>query len=193
MQTLFGRCIRVIYSFFVSRQLQSVGGLFLSNGDASILGGKYITTKGSFYVGKGLRLEAIDSFGNEQYEPHITFGCNFSAGVNLHVGAIDCVEIGDDVLLGSKVYITDHQHGTTSYEDMVKAPEERQLVSRGPVKIEDKVWVGDNAVIMDGVTVGHNAVIAANAVVTRDVPPFAVMAGVPARVIKQVSLNRGQG
>ncbi len=53
-----------------------------------------------------------------------------------------------------------------------------------PIKIGHDVWVGARAVIMDGVTVGHGAVIAANAVVTKDVPPYAVVGGVPARIIK---------
>jgi len=60
-------------------------------------------------------------------------------------------------------------------------------VSKGPVRIGNKVWIGDNAVIMDGVTIGDSAIIAANAVVTKDVPAYAVVGGVPAKVIKQVN------
>lgn len=187
MQTLIGRGFRAINSFLISRQLKSVKGIFLVNGDVSILGGKYMQTKGNFYAGRGLRLEAVEKFKDKTYQPSIIFGKNFSTGENLHIGAMDCVKIGDDVLFGSKVYVTDHQHGRTTYEDMSKAPEDRELVSRGPVVIEDKVWVGDNVVILDGVTIGHNAIIAAGAVVTKDVPPYTVVAGVPARVLKEVS------
>ena len=104
----------------------------------------------------------------------------------MHIGAMNRVEIGDDVLLGSKIYITDHQHGSTSYEDMSLAPEARELSSKGPVIIGDKVWIGDNAVIMGGVTIGHNALVAAGAIVTKDVPAYAIVGGVPARVLKQV-------
>lgn len=186
MCNLFKRGIRAAYSFVISRQLKAIGGIFLVNGDVSILGGKYIQTKGLFYAGRGLRLEAIDEFNEKRYMPEIIFGSNFSAGEGLHIGAIDHVEIGNDVLLGSKVYITDHQHGTTTYEDMSKAPEERTLVSKGPVIIQDRVWIGDNAVILDGVLIGHNSIVAAGAIVTGKVPPYSVVAGVPARVIKKV-------
>ncbi len=187
MQNLFGRGLRVIYSFFVSKKLQSVKGTFLVNGDVSISGGKNIRTEGNFYARKGLRLEAVEIFKEHTYHPTIVFGKNFAAGESLHIGAINKVEIGDDVLFGSKIYVTDHQHGTTTYEDMSKAPEDRLLISKGPVVIEDRVWVGDNVVILDGVTVGHNAIIAAGAVVTKDVPPYTVVAGIPARVIKNVN------
>lgn len=190
MQTIVGRGFRALYSFLVSRQLKSVKGIFLVNGDVSILGGKHMQTKGDFYAGRGLRLEAVEKFKDKTYQPAIIFGKNFSTGENLHIGAVDRVEIGDDVLFGSKVYVTDHQHGMTTYEDMSKAPENRELVSRGPVVIEDKAWVGDNVVILDGITIGHNAIVAAGAVVTKNVPPYTVVAGVPARVIKEVSDKR---
>ena len=60
------------------------------------------------------------------------------------------------------------------------------MYKRQPVVIEDEVLVGANAVILEGVTVGKGAVVAAGAVVTKDVPPYTVVAGVPARVIKQI-------
>jgi acetyltransferase-like isoleucine patch superfamily enzyme len=60
----------------------------------------------------------------------------------------------------------------------------RDAVDKGPITIGHDVWIGANAIVLSGVTIGNGAVIAAGAVVTRDVPPYAVAAGVPARVIK---------
>jgi acetyltransferase-like isoleucine patch superfamily enzyme len=65
------------------------------------------------------------------------------------------------------------------------APIKRSLFSKGPVIIGDNVWIGDKATILPGVSIGNGAVIAANAVVTKDVPAYSVAAGNPARIIKQ--------
>ena len=162
-------------------------GLDISR-DAFIEGGEYIAFGKSVIIQKGLRMEAISDYpySGERFEPAIFVGDGVSIGRDCHIGAINKVVIGKDVLIGSKVYITDHQHGKATYEDMIEAPKDRCLYSKGPVIIEDRVWIGDNVVIMPGVTLGHNSIVAANAVVTKDVPPFSIVAGVPASVIKIV-------
>lgn len=63
-------------------------------------------------------------------------------------------------------------------------PDHGEARSKGPITLGHDVWVGTNAILLSGVTVGHGAVIAAGAVVTRDVPPYAIVGGVPARVIR---------
>ena len=65
-------------------------------------------------------------------------------------------------------------------------PNLRSLSSKGPVIIEDNVWIGTKASIMPGVRIGKGAIIAANSVVTHDIPPYCVAAGIPAKVIKVV-------
>jgi acetyltransferase-like isoleucine patch superfamily enzyme len=99
-----------------------------------------------------------------------------------HIAAIDSVVIGDNVLIASNVFITDHDHGDTSFESLRLRPIERPLC-HAAVKIEKNVWIGQNAVILKGVSIGESAVVAAGAVVTRDIPAFSVAAGNPARVL----------
>ena len=65
-------------------------------------------------------------------------------------------------------------------------PLKRPLVSKGGVVIGDNVWICDNVCILSGVTIGNGAIVAANAVVTHDVPPYTMVAGVPAKVIKSL-------
>jgi acetyltransferase-like isoleucine patch superfamily enzyme len=93
------------------------------------------------------------------------------------------VTIGRKVLFGPGVVIMDtdgHVLDRTQKDDPVRH-------RRAPVVIEDHAWIGLDAVIMKGVTIGHHAVIAARAVVTKDVPPHAIVAGNPARVVKTLT------
>lgn len=101
--------------------------------------------------------------------------------INAHACISGKVHCGNGVRIASLVSIVGFNH---SFEDADRPIHEQGLISAG-IDIGDDVWIGANAVIVDGVSVGRGAVIAAGAVVTRDVPPFAVVAGVPARVIRQ--------
>lgn len=178
---------RSIYSKIVGNSLQKVGKQFVVFPDAWIKGGEYIVIGDNFHSRSNLRLEALDQYNNKSFSPKISIGNNVSLGENCHIGAIDEVRIGDNVLFGSKIFISDHQHGQTTLEDMRNAPDKRTLYSKGKVIIEDNVWIGDNVVVMPGVNVGHNSILAANAVVTQDVLPYSVVAGVPAKIIKKVN------
>ena len=88
------------------------------------------------------------------------------------------------MLTGKWVTITDNSHGETDKTTLGMRPQERPITSKGPVIIGNNVWIGDKATILPGVTIGDGAVIAANAVVTKDVPAYSVVGGNPARVIK---------
>ena len=102
--------------------------------------------------------------------------------IGLHNTIIGPVEIGNHVNLAQGITVTALNH---NFSDTSKRIDE-QGVSTNPVTIEDDVWVGANAVILPGVTIGEHCVIAAGAVVTKDVPPHSLVAGVPAKVIKQI-------
>ena len=102
--------------------------------------------------------------------------------IGLHNTIIGPVEIGNHVNLAQGITVTALNH---NFSDTNKRIDE-QGVSTTPVTIEDDVWVGANAVILPGVTIGEHCVVAAGAVVTKDVPPHSLVAGVPAKVIKQI-------
>lgn len=96
------------------------------------------------------------------------------------------IKIGDKVLFGPNVSIVGGNHAThiigkfmADYELCDKRPSDDR-----PVVIEEDVWVGTGAYILNGVTVRRGAIVAAGAVVTKDVPPYAVVGGVPAKIIK---------
>lgn len=89
------------------------------------------------------------------------------------------------MLIGKWVSIVDNDHGFTDKTSLFVSPLKRPLVSKGPITIGDNVWIGDKVTILSGVTIGNCAVIAANAVVTKDVPAYCVVAGNPAREIRR--------
>ena len=83
--------------------------------------------------------------------------------------------------------ITDNSHGqNTTLAELQMAPNQRPLYSKGAVHIGNNVWIGQNACIMPGVTIADGAIIAANSVVTHDIPAYSVAAGAPAKVIKHI-------
>lgn len=91
------------------------------------------------------------------------------------------VEIGNNVLIGPHVGI----HGSNySYASRGELIVNQGIVSKG-IKIEDDVWIGSHSTLLDGVTIGKGAVIGAGAVVTKDIPPYSIAVGVPAKVIKK--------
>ena len=102
--------------------------------------------------------------------------------IGLHNTIIGPVTIGSHVNLAQGITVTALNH---NFEDAEKRIDE-QDVSTTPVTIEDDVWIGANAVILPGVHIGSHCVVAAGAVVTKDVPPHSLVAGVPAKVIKQI-------
>lgn len=102
--------------------------------------------------------------------------------VGLHNTIIGPVIIGNHVNLAQGITVTALNH---NFEDSNKRIDE-QGVSTSAVIIEDDIWIGANAVILPGVTIGHHSVVAAGAVVTKDVPPHSLVAGVPAKIIKKI-------
>ena len=118
--------------------------------------------------------------------PEIIIGNRVNIGDDCFISCINKIDIHDGVRLGRKVMINDNNHGKAIKEDLIKCPIDRRLISKGPIVIEKNVWIGEMSIILSGVHIGEGAVVAANAVVTKDVPPFAIVGGVPAKILKIV-------
>ena len=146
-------------------------------------------------MGKYNWIEAINNYAGIEMKARIVIGNNVSFSDFNHIGCTNYIEIGDNVLLGSRCYITDHNHGIYMGDDESSPnvpPIERHLTSNRSVVIEDNVWIGDNVVVLPGVRIGYGAVIGANAVVSHDIPEKSIAVGVPARVIKRWSDESGK-
>ena len=119
-------------------------------------------------------------------KPHLIIGDNVSLGEYSHITCANKVTIGNGVLTGRFVLITDNSHGNNTKEVADIAPLAREIHSNGPVCIGENVWIGDKVTILPNITIGKGCIIAANAVVTKDIPEYSIAAGVPAKVIKTI-------
>ncbi len=123
----------------------------------------------------------------------LDYGINLSIGegtfFNFNTTFLDCapITIGSGVMVGPNVSFLTPRHplkAALRRKHTLPTGEECFLESAHPIVVEDDVWIAGDVTICGGVTIGHGAVIAAGSVVTRDVPPFALVAGVPARVVR---------
>jgi acetyltransferase-like isoleucine patch superfamily enzyme len=119
---------------------------------------------------------------------------------NSQLVVANAIEIGDDSIISWGVTIVDHNSHALSWEDRKldvrdwgRGVKDWSSVSVKPVVIQEKTWIGFNAVILKGVTIGTGAIVGAGAVVTRDVPAFAVVAGNPAKLIRAQEMPEGNG
>lgn len=153
----------------------------------------YIRGRKSFSYDSGLTLGhgcRFDLKGDNSNRLQI--GKNCEIGDYVHIVAHDSVKLGDNVLIASKVFISDTSHGNYTGQNQDgpnTRPNDRPLHTK-PVVIESNVWLGDNVVVLPGVTIGSGSIIGANSVVSKDVPKNTISVGVPAKVIKEYNFDK---
>lgn len=119
--------------------------------------------------------------------PRLTIGSRVHIGAYSMIIAANKIDIGNNIIMSERVTILDHMH---SYEEVKVPIIDQPISSKGPIVIEDDCFIGANSVILGNVRVGKHSIIGANAVVTKDIPPFSVVAGVPAKVIKRYDFKK---
>lgn len=138
------------------------------------------------YIDDNSEITAWTNYRGVEYTPQIVIGNNCYIARYNHITAINRIIIGDDALIGKWVTITDNSHGRLVNDQINTPPSLRPIYSKGEVVIGKNVWICDKATITAGVTIGDGCIVAANAVVTKSVPPYSLVAGNPAKVIKTV-------
>lgn len=198
---LKSKAFQAFRGFLVAPFLKRRKGLTFVERRVSIKHKHLVSFGKSVFLGEDVEINALSKKG-------VVLGDN----VSVHRGTvIDCTggirSIGEGIVIGNSVgfspYCYIQVRGKVTIEDNVifgpnsrifsenhNFEEKNQLISeqgetRKGVHIKKGVWVGSNVTILDGVTVGENAILAAQALVTKDVPPYAIVGGVPAKVLKQ--------
>lgn len=126
----------------------------------------------------------------------IEVGNNIYIGTGTVLQAKEFIKIGDNVIISNNVLIVDNNNHPTSPEERLKMSQCENYMAdelwtwkyaqSSPIVIEDNVWIGKNAVVMKGVTIGKGSIVALGAIVTKDVPPYSVVAGNPAKIVKHL-------
>lgn len=179
--------LRYLYTGYYKWEFKSFGSnSFINPTFRFVCGLKYISVGNSSFIGSHVELTAWDTYKGMKFAPEIIIGNGTSIRDYSHITAVYSIRIGNGVLTGPNILITDNAHGASILELLDLPPQVRPLYSKGPVIIEDNVWIGEKTSIMPGVHIGKGSIIAANSVVTHDIPPYCIAAGVPAKVIKRL-------
>ncbi len=191
----------IMYKFFVF--LSRLYVLFLKNkfahfGKNSIIkpflnssNEKYISTGDNVNIGSFARITVSTEFGGfkckSKNKIRLKIGDNVDIGNNTFISANNDIQIGNNVIMSSYIFISDHDH---SFADINKNLHEQPLTEDSHVKIGDNVFLGVKSSILKNVTIGNGSIVGANAVVTNNVPPYCVVAGNPAKIIKRYDFKK---
>lgn len=149
---------------------------------------RQININEGFTTGRYCRLEAYSRDGAYV----LKIGKNVQINDFVHITAVESVVIEDNVLIASKVYISDSSHGSYKGDkndsNPTIIPKDRLLVSN-PIIIKKNVWLGEFVSVLAGVTIGEGTIVGANSVVTKSLPDFVIAVGMPAKPIKKFNFQ----
>lgn len=139
------------------------------------------------FIGDDVRIEkgavfyAVKHYAGGVHKGKVTIGNRTFLNRFFNASSAVGIEIGEDVAFGSNVFLCDFDH---SYSNPSIGRISSQLVTKGPIRIGDRCWIGANVYVTSGVVIGEGCVVGANSVVTTSFPANTVIAGVPARAIR---------
>ena len=154
----------------------------ISIGDDVYLGPGSLLTVSTRYPGSAILPRGMSVDFQQTFDASIVIGNRVTSTGGLTVGAFVSITIEDDVLLAGNVMISDALHGYETAE----TPYKYQPMGRiAPILVKRGCWIGQNVVVMPGVTIGEFSIVGANSVVTADIPARSIAVGAPARVIRR--------
>jgi len=150
-------------------------------------------SKSKLTIGKGSIIEAI--IVSDRDGAQISIGEDTFIGSSSLISA-EKIEIGSDVLIAWGCWLVDHDSHAISWKkrskdvgDWRQGRKNWDVVKAEPIVIKNKAWIGFNSIILKGVTIGEGAIVGAGSVVTKDVPPYTIVAGNPAKIIREIPIE----
>lgn len=166
---------KVISAYKIARHFRVAGDENVVKHNAEF----WLTDGAVLEIGSRCTIQNYAFFQLTKPNPRVYIGDDTVIGRHCMITAKNMIRIGSNVLMGAYVQVIDHNHGTAR-DTIIR----EQHATIGQVIIENDVWIGAGAKILSGITIGKGAVIGANAVVATDVEPYAIVGGVPARLIR---------
>lgn len=192
---------RMVRGFIVKARIGRSAGLVLSEKRVRLLYPRMIQAGRSLSFEEGCEIVGLSKrgivFGNrctigrfasirptnvlvDEAGEGLRVGDHSNIGAYSYIGCSGYIEIGNNVMMGPRVNLMAENHNFDRTDLSMK----EQGVTRSFIKIEDDCWLGVNSTVVAGVTIGKGSIVAAGAVVTKDVPPYSIVAGVPARILR---------
>lgn len=175
VRLLYPRCIRIGRSFSLEEGCEIVG---LSK--RGVVFGNRCT------IGRFATIRPTNVLVDEAGEG-LKVGDRSNIGAYSYIGCSGYIEIGNNVMMGPRVNLLAENHNF----EQTDFPMKDQGVTRGTIVIEDDCWLGANCSVLSNVRIGRGSIVATGAVVTKDVPPYSIVGGVPAKVIKSRTEKAG--
>lgn len=177
-------CISFVYTKFFFSKARLIRLPFDIRNREFIKLGTNLTT------GKGCRIEAYPVNGASKVI--IAFGNDIEINDYVHIAGGSNVTIGDNVLIASRVFISDINHGKykgNNQDSPLSKPGDRILTTKDVI-IKENVWIGEGVCVLAGVTIGKGSIIGALSVITKDIPDYSIAVGSPAKVVKQYDFEK---
>lgn len=174
-----------VWSFFITKIFYRPARLIRR--PVYFCGKKYALIGKKLTIGHACRFD----LQNTKKSKSLIIGDNCEFGDNVHIVSHEYVVIGNNVLIASKVFISDVSHGAYKGEEQsnpLTSPNSRELITQ-PVSIGDNVWIGENVVVLSGSKIGNGSIIGANSLVNSNIPENSIAVGSPAKVIKFYNFN----
>lgn len=186
LKKILNRLISRFRVFLFRRKVTDCGNNITIGKDITIESPQCVHIGNNVSIGKYTYFLPCTYYAGIKYTPNITIGDGCHIGIRNSFACIDSITIGKNVLFAGYVHLTDHSHG---FEDITLPVTLQPLTSKGPIVIGDDCWLGFEVEILSGVHIGKHCVVAARSVVTKDVPDYSVVAGNPARLVKQYNFE----
>jgi len=180
-----------MYTLIMKRQFHSFGKNSVIKPVLNTSHADRISIGNDVNIGSFCRITVSTDFGGKKVRSKNTIqlkiGDNVDIGNNSFISANNNIQIGNHVIMSAYVFITDHDHG---YENIHKNLHEQPLSEGGATIIGDNVFLGVKSSVLKNITIGAHSVVAANSVVTKDVPRYCVVAGNPAKILKRYDFKK---